>query len=176
MVIFTILGRFGGPLGRWALTWGLPRRLHMVPNFSLLVHTSFLYNWIIFRHKSSYKHRKISCSVKIILKTSFLSDFDPFMGSQQSLCTLKAKYCLQMYNRIIISNFPRNLIIISQFLSFFSLFFQFFKFWSFLGHLLTPQTPGVPKLFYYGAGFIPGVPEMSASFKKLLLDNFFSCQ
>ena len=89
---------------------------------------------------------------------------------------MKAKYCLQMYNRIIISNFPRNLIIISQFLSFFSLFFQFFKFWSFLGHLLTPQTPGVPKLFYYGAGFIPGVPEMSASFKKLLLDNFFPCQ
>ena len=89
---------------------------------------------------------------------------------------MKAKYCLQMYNRIIISNFPRNLIIISQFLSFFSLFFQFFEFWSFLGHLLTPQTPGVPKIFDYGAGFIPGVPEMSASFKKLLLDNFFPCQ
>jgi hypothetical protein len=91
MVIFTILGHFGGPLGRWALTWGLPRRLHMVPNFSLLAHTSFLYNWIIFRHKSSYKRRKISCSVKIILKTSILSDFDHFMGSQHFLCTHKSQ-------------------------------------------------------------------------------------
>ena len=34
---------------------------------------------------------KISCSVKIILKTSILSDFDPFMGSQQFLCTHKSQ-------------------------------------------------------------------------------------
>merc|ERR1712015_155162 len=86
---------------------------------------------------------------------------------------IKAKYCLQMYNRIIISNFPRNLIIIYQF--FFLLFFQFFNF----GHFRTisyPPDPWVPKIFYFGVGFIPGVPEMSASFKKLLCDNFFSCQ
>ena len=61
-----------------------------------------------------------------------------------SYAPIKAKYCLQMYNRIIIRNFPRSLIIISQFLLFFSLFFQFFKFSSFLGHFLTPRLLGYP--------------------------------
>merc|ERR1712015_192240 len=86
---------------------------------------------------------------------------------------IKAKYCLQMYNRIIISNFPRNLIIIYQYF-----FFSFFSFSILVisGPFFTRQTPGVPKIFNYGARFIPGVPEMSASFKKLLCDNFFSCQ
>jgi len=82
-------GILGGSRG-WALTWGVPRRLHMVPNFSILAHTSFSYNWIIFRYKNGYKRRKISCSVKIIPKTSILSDFDPFMGSQQFLCIHKS--------------------------------------------------------------------------------------
>ena len=57
-----------------------------------------------------------------------------------SYARIKAKYCLQMYNRIIISNFPQNLIIISQFLSFFSLFFQFFNF----GHFRTISYPPDP--------------------------------
>merc|ERR1712015_214186 len=53
---------------------------------------------------------------------------------------IKAKYCLQMYNIIVISQFPRNLIIIYQFLSFFSLFFQFFNF----GHFRTIFYPPDP--------------------------------
>ena len=89
-LLWSFLGRFGASEG-WALIWGVPRRLHMVPTFSMLAHTSFLYNWIIFGHKSGYKCRKISCSVKIIMKTSILSDFDPFMGSQQFLCTHKSQ-------------------------------------------------------------------------------------
>jgi len=80
---------WGASWGR-ALTWGVLRRLYMVPNFSILAHMSFLYNWIIFRHK----HRRISCSVKIILKTSIFSDFDPFMSSQQFLCTHKSQILL----------------------------------------------------------------------------------
>ena len=86
---------------------------------------------------------------------------------------IKAQYCLQMYNRIIISNFHWNLIIISQFLSFFCYFFSFLNFGPFWAIFWPPQIPGVPKLFGYGARFIPGAPEMSSSFKKLLHDNFF---
>ena len=56
MAIFTILGHFGGLLvgglshgaSRGVGShMGVPRRLHMVPNFSILAHTSFLYNWKI---------------------------------------------------------------------------------------------------------------------------------
>ena len=61
---------------------------------------------------------------------------------------MKAKYCLQMYNRIIISNFSWNLIIISQFLSFFLLFFQFFEFWLFLGYFFTPPDPWGTQTFW----------------------------
>ena len=39
---FHYLGAFSGPLGGRALTWGVLRRLHMVPKFSILAHTSFL--------------------------------------------------------------------------------------------------------------------------------------
>ena len=60
----------------------------LAPRVSPYLH---IYNWILFRHKSGYKRRKISCSVKIILKTSFLSDFDPFMGSQLFLCMHKSQ-------------------------------------------------------------------------------------
>jgi len=60
-------------------------------------------------------------------------------------------------------------------------FFHFFHYsfsFSNFGHfwaifLPPPQTPGLPKLFGYGAAFIPGAPEMSASFKKLFHENFF---
>jgi len=89
MAIFTFshFSLFGGPLeGELS-----PKRLHMVPNFRILAHTSFLYNWMIFRHKSGYKCRKISCSVKIIQKTSILSDSDPFIISQQFLCKHKSQ-------------------------------------------------------------------------------------
>ena len=65
----------------------------------------------------------------------------------------------------------------SLFLNFFHFFFIIFSvFWILVisGTFFTRQTPGVPKLFDYGAGFIPGAAEMSASLKKLLHDNFFS--
>merc|ERR1712015_502024 len=55
---------------------------------------------------------------------------------------IKAKYCLQMYNRIIISNFPRNLIIIYQF--FFFYYFFSFSILVISGPFLTRQTLGYP--------------------------------
>ena len=88
---------------------------------------------------------KISCSVKIILKTSILSDFDPFRALNSSYARIKAKYCLQMYNRIIISNFPQNLIVISQFFSFFFVIFSVFVILVIFGLFFYPQTPGGPK-------------------------------
>ena len=54
---------------------------------------------------------------------------------------MKAKYCLQMYNRIIISNFPRNLIIISQFLSFFFIIFSVFQILIISGPFFYPPRP-----------------------------------
>merc|ERR1712015_227176 len=55
---FHYFGAFWGASRGRALTWGVPRKLHIVPNFSILAQTSFLYNRIIFRYRSGYKHRK----------------------------------------------------------------------------------------------------------------------
>jgi len=173
MVNFTILGHFGGPLGRQALTWGLPRRLHMVPNFSLLAHTRFLYNWIIYRHKSSYKCRKISCSVKIILKTSFLSDFDPFMGFQQSLYTRKAKYCLQIYHRIINSNFLKTW---SLFLNFFHFFiiFSVFQILVISRPFVDPPDPWGTQTFWLWSWIYPRSPWDVSQLQKTASWQLFS--
>ena len=74
-------------LGIFLPLWHTLSAPRVVDGLHISPHVTFLYNWIIFRHNSGYKHRKI-CSVKIILKTSFLSDFDPFMGFQQFLWPL----------------------------------------------------------------------------------------
>ena len=50
-----------------------------------------------------------------------------------------------MYNRIIISNFPQNLIVISQFFSFFFVIFSVFVILVIFGLFFYPQTPGGPK-------------------------------
>ena len=78
-------------LGHFWPFWHTLSAPRVVEGLHICPQVTFLYNWIIFRHKSGYKCRRISCSVKIILKTSILSDFDPFMGSQQFLCTHKSQ-------------------------------------------------------------------------------------
>ena len=50
-----------------------------------------------------------------------------------------------MYNRIIISNFPQNLIVISQFFSFFFVIFSVFVILVIFGLFFYSQTPGGPK-------------------------------
>merc|ERR1712212_1307445 len=64
-----------------------------------------------------------------------------------SYARIKAKYCFQMYNRIIISNFPRNLIIISQFFSFFFIIFSVFQILVIFGPFFNPPRPlGYPNI------------------------------
>ena len=75
-----------------------------------------------------------------------------------SYAPIKAKYCLQMYNRIIISKVPQNLIIISQFLSFFVIIFSVFRILIIFGPFLDPQTLGVPKLFWLWCWIYPRSP------------------
>ena len=78
-------------------------------------------------------------------ETSNLSDFDPFMGSQQELCTHKSQilfaYVQQNHNQ----QFPSKLD------CYFTIFFIFFVIFSvfvilvIFGLFFYPQTPGGPK-------------------------------
>ena len=94
------------------------------------------------RHTSGYKRRKISCSVKIILKTSILSDFDPFVGCQQFLCTHKSQILFTNVQQNHNQQFPLKLD------CYFSIFFIFFRYFFSFGnfsHFWAIFLPGGPK-------------------------------
>ena len=120
------------------------------------------------------KSRKISCSVKIILKTSISSDFDPFMGSQLFLCMHKSQIwfiIVQWNHNQQFSSKPDHYFLIS-FISF-HYFFSFSNFGHFRA-IFYPSDPWDTQTFWLWNWIHPRSPWDVSQLKKTVSWQLFS--